>query len=198
MPIVVRDLSEILGPPRKRWTRPEYEALSSIELLNQQRLELIEGELINKTGKGRAHVNALVLLREWLASIFGTLCVIPGSPIDVAPKDNPTSEPQPDLIVQSRDITHFTERNPGPEDLYLVIEIGDASLSFDLSTKAGLYARAGIAEYWVLDIAGRRMIVHRDPRDGRYTSTFAYEVNESVSPLAAPESALRVGDAFPQ
>jgi Uma2 family endonuclease len=198
MPTAVTETSIHRNSLRKRWTRAEYEALSSVELLNQQRLELVEGELINKMGKGRPHVNALVLLLRSLTRVFGDLRVVPESPIDVSSEDNPTSEPEPDLIVLTRDITQFPKHNPKPEDLQMVIEIADSGLYFDLTTKAGLYARAGITEYWVLDTASRRMIVHRDPRDGRYTSTLAYGADESIAPLAAPDSAFRVGDAFPQ
>jgi len=89
------------------------------------------------------------------------------------------------------------QENPGPEDLRLVIEVADTTLGFDLTTKAALYARAGIVEYWVLDMAGRRMIVHREPQGARYASVAAYSSEESVAPLAAPESSLRIRDAFP-
>ena len=75
--------------------------------------------------------------------------------------------------------------------------MADSTLGFDLTTKAALYARAGIVEYWVLDVAGRRMIVHRDPQAGGYASVVAYGVEEGVAPLAAPESWLRIKDAFP-
>jgi Uma2 family endonuclease len=91
---------------------------------------------------------------------------------------------------------HFTRKRPQPDDLHLAIEVAESTLGFDLRTKAALYARAGIVEYWVLDIAGRRMIVHRDPQLGRYASVVAYGTDESVAPLAAPDSRLRVGDAF--
>src|SRR5205085_9394059 len=116
----------------------------------------------------------------------------------VAPQDNPTSEPEPDLIVLSRDRTHFKQRNAGPKDLQLVIEVAASTLGFDLRTKSALYARAGIIDYWVLDISGRRMIVHREPQAGRFLSIAAYSVEESVAPLAAPGSPFRIRDAFPE
>ena len=197
MPTALIEIPPRQGPPRKRWTRTEYDALSSSGLLNDQKLELIEGELINKMGKGRPHVNSLVLMQGWLISVFGLRQVNPEASIDVAPEDNPTSEPQPDLIVLKRDLSHFQRDNPGPRDLALVIEIADSSLNFDLTIKAALYARAGIIEYWVLDIGGRRMIVHRDPQGGRYLSVAAYSDEESVAPLAAPGSSFRIRDAFP-
>src|SRR5947209_7069527 len=95
---------------------------------------------------------------------FGERFVHPESPIDVAPEDNPTNEPEPDLIVLNRDLSNFSSANPRPQDLHLVVEVSDTTLNFDLTIKTALYARAGIVEYWVLDVSGRRLIVHRDPQ----------------------------------
>ncbi|MGI8743827.1 MAG: Uma2 family endonuclease [Bryobacteraceae bacterium] len=120
------------------------------------------------------------------------------APINVAPEDNPTNEPEPDLIVLNRHLSHFTSSNPRPEDLHLVVEVADATLSFDLTTKAALYARAGIVEYWALDVRARRLIVHRNPRMGSYTTILVYAEHEGVAPLAAPDSEFRVGQAFPE
>lgn len=117
------------------------------------------------------------------------------APIDVAPEDNPTNEPEPDLIVLSKPSREFKD-NPQPSDLRLVVEISDSNLSFDLTTKAGLYARAKIVEYWVVDIPGRRIIVHRDPQEGQYRSVIAYAEQESVKPLASPDHEFAVGSAF--
>ncbi len=184
-------------PRRKRWTRTECGGLQSMGLLDQRHYELVEGELIDKMGKNRPHVNSLVLLMAWLQQVFGVPYVNPEAPIDVAPSDNPTSEPEPDLIVLNRDLSNFQNGNPRPADLALVVEIADSTLSFDLNTKARLYARAGIVEYWVLDIAERRVIVHRDPAAGKYQSVSAYAEHEPVSPLAAPGAEFRAALAFP-
>ena len=132
-------------------------------LLDQQRLELVEGELISKMGKKRPHVNALTLVQGWLVQVFGL---------------------------------HFTP-NPRAQDLRLVVEIADTSLNFDLTVKAALYARAKVFEYWVLDVVGRRLLVHRNPRSGAYADITVYDQHESVSPLAAPHASFRVADAFP-
>jgi len=196
MPTTFIELPANLDPRRKRWTRLEYDELYSSAWLNGQRLELIEGEVLDKMGKKRPHGNSLKLLRRWLDVVFGWRLVDHEMPIDVAPEDNPSNEPEPDLIVLKRDMSDFTKENPRPEDLQLVVEVADSSLGLDLTTKAALYARAGIVEYWVLDVAGRRLIVHRDPQAGRYRSVVAYGEHESVAPLGAPESFLRVGDVF--
>jgi len=196
MPTTLMDFPAQAQPPRKRWTRAECEALDASGLLNGQRLELVEGELINKMGKNQPHVMLLAALRDWLQGVFGARRVLTEAPIDVAPEDNPTNEPEPDLIVLKCDRSHFPTEKPRPEDLDLVVEVADSTLYFDLNTKAALYARAGIADYWVLDVNGRRMIVHRDPREGRFASVVVYGSDESVAPLAAPGSVLKIGDAL--
>jgi Uma2 family endonuclease len=186
------------GPRRKRWTRSECAALEATGMFDQQRLELIEGELIDKMGQKRPHVNSLTLLAGWLMQAFGGRYVNLAAPIDVAPEDNPTNEPIPDAIVLRPDYSAFRSAKPQPQDLRLVVEVADTTLAFDLTVKAALYARAGIVEYWVLDVTGRRLVVHRDPQAGKYRSIVAYSEHESVAPLSAPDSPFRVGDAFPE
>jgi len=185
-----------LDPPRKRWTRAECVALEASGLWDQQRLELVHGELISKMGKKRPHVNALVAVEAWLVRTFGPQFVNPETPIDVAPEDNPTNEPEPDFGVLSKPSREFQDANPRPGDLRLVVEISDSTLGFDLTTKAELYARAGVVEYWVIDVAARRLIVHRESREGLYRSVTAYGEEETVTPLASPGPEFRVGDAF--
>jgi Uma2 family endonuclease len=185
------------NPPRKRWTRAECAGLDAAGLLNRQHLELIEGELIDKKGKNRPHVNALTLMQAWLLRVFGERFVNPNAPIDVSPEDNPANEPEPDLIVPNRDFLSFRSANPGPQDLHLAVEVADTTLYFDLTTKAALYARAGIAEYWVLDVSGRRLIVHRQPQSGKYLAILVYDEQESVAPFAAPHAMFKAADAFP-
>jgi Uma2 family endonuclease len=168
--------------------------------IDLERVELIEGELIDKMGKNRPHVNTAALLTAWLIQVFGGLRVNAEAPIDVAPEDNPTNQPVPDLIVLTRNYiaSDFRSTTPQPTDLDLVIEIADTSLAFDLTVKAALYARAGIVEYWVLDVPGRRLIVHRDPQSGQYGSVTAYNEQEGVAPLGAPSSTFQVRNVFPE
>lgn len=146
-------------------------------------------------GKDWPHVSAVTLLRAWLAGVFGNSFVIQEAPINVAPEDNPTSEPEPDIIVLERELRSFTG-DPQPDDLRLAVEVSDTTLHFDLTIKAALYARAGIVEYWVLDVTGKRLIVHRDPQGGIYSSVLAFGQEESVSPLAVPDANFRVGDVL--
>jgi Uma2 family endonuclease len=189
------DLPAPQSPRRKRWTRAECEILDSLGLLAGEHLELIDGELINKKGRTSRHVISGMLLHEWLVGIFEFWHVLSHETIDVAPRDNPSNEPEPDLVVLRESFVELKAR-PQPENVLLVIEVADSTLSFDLATKAPLYARAGIPEYWVLDVNNRRFIVHREPIDGTYTSVLVYHEEESVAPLAAPRSEFRVAAAF--
>ncbi len=186
-----------IEPPRKRWTRAECDAFQATGLWDQQHFELVEGELISKMGKNRPHVVTMNAVRGWLITVFGNPFVDTEISIDVAPEDNPTSEPQPDIVVYTRPSKEFPKGNPKPTDLRLVVEISDSTVGFDLKTKADLYARAGIIEYWVFDIPASRLIVHRDPQNGLYKSVIVYNSQEAVAPMAASQSEFHVGDAFP-
>ena len=79
----------------------------------------------------------------------------------------------------------------------LVVEVSDTTLRFDRTTKAALYARAGIREYWIVDITGRQVLVHRQPAAEGYAEIAAYTADESVAPLALPDEAVRVADLLP-
>jgi Uma2 family endonuclease len=184
-------------PPRKRWNRAECERLEAADI-DLQHVELIEGELIDKMGKNRPHVGTAALLTAWLIQVFGALRVNAEAPIDVAPEDNPINQPVPDVIVVKREYSESRSwtATPQPQDLDLAAEIADTSLAFDLTVKAALYARAGIAEYWVLDVPGRRLIVHRDPQSDQYGSVTAYNEQEGVAPLGAPNSIFQVRGVF--
>lgn len=193
--MLVALLEPLESPPRKRWTRAECDKLESMGWFIGQRFELIDGELISTMGKNRPHVVGLLLIHEWLVSVFRFRRVQQEANIDVAPEDNALNEPEPDLVVLGESRTKYSE-NPRPQDVLVVVEVSDTTLSFDLGKKARLYARAGIADYWVLDVNKRRLIVHREPVGGNYTSVLSYRHSESVAPLASPESLFRVAAAF--
>ncbi len=184
------------SPRRKQWTRTELSGIEAAGLLVNQKLELIEGELIQKMGKNRPHCAGLLLMLQYLAGVFTLSRIQPEMPIDVHPEDNPTSEPEPDLAVYNRHVNSIRSGNHVAADALLVCEISDTSLAFDLRTKANLYARAGIIEYWVLDVNNPRLIVHREPSMTGYLSVQVYRPDESIAPLAAPHAQTLVSAFF--
>ena len=187
----------VVSPPRVRLTRADCAVLELAGRFDHQKIELIDGDLIDKMRKNWPHVTYLILLQNWLVQTFGFLYVAPEAPINVSPEDNPTNEPMPDLMVLNRPCTEFEGKNkPSPSDVRLLAEISDTTLRFDMTAKAGLYARAGIAEYWVLDIGGRRLAVHRDVKHGEYQSITWHAEDEVVTPLSASEAQLVVSSLF--
>jgi Uma2 family endonuclease len=101
------------------------------------------------------------------------------------------TDPEPDFAV----IAGTPRGSSGhPTTADLLVEVADSSLSFDTNEKRLLYARAGIREYWVVDVNGRRLLVHRDPQGGDYASQQALGPADAVSPLTAPAAAVRVAD----
>ena len=182
-------------PPRKLWTRAECEVMGRLGIVDLEQHELIGGRLIVKAGKQGPEMRAIASIVSWLRSINGETFVVQGPSIFVHPEDSPTNEPEPDAVVLNRSLLEM-DRLPGPEELLLVAEVSGVFLGFDLKVKGELYARAGIAEYWILDLNERRVIVHRRPEGGRYMERWAYLEDEMVSTLGAPEVCIRVGDLF--
>jgi Uma2 family endonuclease len=181
----MESLPLMMDAPRKKWPRADCDAMESIGLLQDDRLELVDGELIRMI-KARPHCNAQRTLFLWLLKVPGPDFVIENEPIDVLREDNPRNEPVPDIAVLNRSFEEFPVNNPGPADLRLIVEVASVSLYLDLNSKSSIYARAG-----------RRLIVHRRPESGAYLEVTVYAANEFVSPLAAPDARFRVGDAFP-
>ncbi len=183
-------------PSRKRWTRTECERLESMGIFEGHNYELVDGELIDKMGKNQPHTVWLAALRDWLIRNFPER-VLTESAIDVSPEDRPTNEPQPDLLVLKRPYRLFLTDRPGPADISLLVEVADTSFAFDTKVKAALYARAGIADYWVVDVTTERLIAFRDPADGAYRTMTVCKADQSIAPLAAPTQSLKLTDLFP-
>jgi Uma2 family endonuclease len=91
------------------------------------------------------------------------------SAIDVAAEDNRLSEPEPDLILTAKGVREY-ETNPSPGEVRLLVVVSDSTVSYDLCKKAPIYACAEIIEYWVVDLPGKLVHVHREPEHGRYAS----------------------------
>lgn len=170
--------------------------MAELGLVDRERYELIEGVLNEKMAKKRPHTNVLTYLLRWLSASFGFERVNVEAAIDVRPEDDPTSEPEPDAIVLARPTREYRQANPQPADILLLVEVSDTTLEFDKEVKANLYARAGIQEYWISDVNGKQLLVHRDPGPNGYRSVIAYSGADQIAPLAAPDHALSVSTLF--
>jgi Uma2 family endonuclease len=198
-------MPRLLGPTREpkvpapnpvRWTRRQCDAIREAGVLSD-RYELIDGEIISKMGQNPPHPFALGELDDWLAAVFGSRHVRIQAPIDLRGADPEHNEPEPDIAVTRHPRHSYLNRHPTAEDLLLIVEVSDTTVRFDRITKAQLYAEGGVEEYWVLDMPGRQMFVHRRPGPAGYGEVTVYSAEEQVATLARPGSAVRVADLLP-
>jgi Uma2 family endonuclease len=183
-------------PPgaRRKLTREACHALEAAGIIEPERYELIDGEVIPKMPKTQLHTVVLQLLVKWLRTVFGDEEVGQEAPIGLGAELDRINAPEPDAIVLKRPLVEFQPIAPQPRDLLSVLEVSLTTRDYDLGAKASLYAAAGIVEYWVLDLRDSRIVVHREPAGDRYLSIVAYAADEAVSPLAAPGASVRLID----
>lgn len=189
------------SPPRRLWTRAEYERAGEIGLFGpEERLELIAGEVIQKmTPQHSRHASGVQYAGDALRAAFGAGFVVR---VQLPLALGGDSEPEPDVAVVPGEASDYVARHP--TSAVLVVEIADTTLRFDRSTKASLYASFGIAEYWIVNLADRVLEVHRRPQPRssepfghQYGEVVRLKIEETVSPLAAPSAQIRVADLIP-
>jgi Uma2 family endonuclease len=182
------------------WTRVEYERLIDAEILGpEERIELLGGQMIVKEPQDSPHATAILLVQRALALAFGPgWTVRPQMPVAL----DDESEPEPDVCVVPGEPQHYRDAHPAHPAL--IVEVALSRLAFDREHKGSLYARAGIADYWIVNIRDRRLEVYRDPvpdagaRFGwHYGRAVTLTADESIAPLAADGAAVIVGDLLP-
>src|SRR5262245_24342393 len=132
----------------RKWTRVEYDRLVEAEILGpEDRIELLGGQLIVKEPQYSPHATAIQLVQRTLQSVFGPgWSVRPQMPIAL----DDESEPEPDVAVVRGDPRDYRDAHPARP--VLVVEVAQSRLRFDRQHKGGLYARAGLPEYWIVNI----------------------------------------------
>jgi Uma2 family endonuclease len=145
-----------------RLTVEQYHAMGEAGILgSQDRVELIEGLIVNKMGKGQPHIIVTEILARMLYRIvpdgwFPSM----QNPVTIAETN---SEPEPDVKIVRGDILDYLNRRVTPGDLVLAVEVSDSSVNIDQTTKKMLYARAGIPVYWLINLPAWRIEVYSDP-----------------------------------
>lgn len=177
-----------------RFSVEEYHKLGEVGILGENdRIELLNGELVLMAPIGKRHAQSVRRMINRLTKLFGDLCFIDaGNPVVL----DGFSEPQPDVLFVRFEIDETGEL-PGPEDVYAVVEVADSSLRYDTTAKLAAYARAGIREYWIVNLADNVVEVHRDPVGDRYTVSFHAKPGEKLAPLAFPDREIDVEDILP-
>ncbi len=158
-----------------------------------RRLEFIRGEICEMNPPGPWHESVVDALDEWSHESLPRRAVRIRVQNSIGLPELETA-PQPDLAwVARRD---FRRKRPTANDVLLVIEVSDSTLEYDTGVKADLYAAAGIADYWVVNIPEQCVEVRRDPSGGRYRTLTTFADDQDVRPLAFPDVALRPGELF--
>jgi Uma2 family endonuclease len=191
---------EARSPRLRRWSRREYEQLVERSFFRpDERLELLDGLLLVKEPQSSAHMTAVRLAEEALRAAFGAgWDVRAQGPIALDPR----SEPEPDVSVVRGSPRDY--RDAHPTSPVLVVEVALASLRLDRTRKCRAFARAGVPEYWIVNLVDRVLEVHREPgrldeARGRrgYRSVRTLGPEAAVSPLGAPAARVAVADLLP-
>jgi Uma2 family endonuclease len=176
----------------KYYTLEEYHRLGDIGVLGEDdRVELIEGEVVTLEAITGPHMWGVIRLthalmdsskRAWIASVQNPVHLFSDT------------EPQPDIALLRLDV----DRSSVPEaaDVYLIVEVSDTTLSYGRGRKRRLYARAGIPEYWILDINGRRILRHTGLDKGDYHVVDQFVSGDTIDSLVLPAIRLSVAALF--
>ncbi len=153
---------------RRAITVAEYHRMGEVGILTEDdRVELIEGELIAMSPIGSGHSGTMNALTHSLVQAIGQRGVVGvQNPVVL---DN-LSEPQPDFAVLKPRDDYYRSATPRPDDVLLIIEVADSSLTYDRRVKRSLYARHGIPEFWIVNLTANEVEICRAPENGQYSS----------------------------
>lgn len=184
----------------RRWTRAEYDRLIELGVFRSgEHLELLDGHLIVGEPQGSLHATAVGLVDDALRACFGDGWVV-RCQMPIALDDE--SEPEPDVAVVPGARRDYAADHPSRP--VLLVEVAESSLSDDRATKGALYARAGIADYWILNLRERVLEVYRNPparslalAAWRYRDVTILGETASIAPLARPDVPVDVATLLP-
>ena len=181
-----------IQPERRLFTVDEYYAMAKAGILaREERVELIDGEIIVMAPIGDDHLASVDIGNRFLVRAVGDRAIVR---VQGSIRLDERTQPQPDFaLLKDRD-DFYRSGAPGPDDVLLLIEVSYSSLSYDRNIKQRLYARFGIVESWIVNLRDGTIEVYTDPVGGEYTVTRVFRPGETVSPASFPDIALSVSD----
>jgi Uma2 family endonuclease len=188
------------APVRRLWTVHEFEHAIDAGIFGpDERLELIHGEILHKMPQNSPHSSGISAIEAALRPLFVTGSYLR---IQMPLVLGEYERPEPDVAVVPGAWRDYTRSHP--TTALLVVEVADTTLLADRRDKAAIYAGAGIADYWILNLPERRLEVYRRPEPGatekaswRYAEMTPYSDQEAIAPLAMPQSTISVADLLP-
>jgi Uma2 family endonuclease len=173
--------------PRRLFTVDEYYEMARVGILKpDERVELLDGEIVPMYPIGSPHAWCVKRLIKAFSPIDDRAILSVQDPLRL----NDRSEPEPDIVLLQPDTPQ--DRHPEPADVLLVIEVADSPIRIDRRRKLPMYARAGIFEYWIVDLNADRIEVYRGPARSRYRSVTLLRRGDTVSPIFAPDLVVDV------
>ena len=174
----------------KKFTVYDFHRMGEAGILSEDdRVELLEGEIIEMTPIGSRHAACVSRLNRILTSQLGPTAIVSvQNPIRL----NDRSEPQPDIALLKPRPDFYAEAHPKPDDILLVIEVADTSVELDRETKLPLYAKAGIPEVWIVALTQRSVEIYRQPDAQGYNSISRLNDLEQAIPEAFPKLRIPV------
>jgi Uma2 family endonuclease len=171
----------------KKWKVDELLAIDKAGLLNpEKRFELIEGELYEMP-IGENHASILMRLNSILVPQFAGRALVN---IQNLLRLGEFGLPQPDLALLEPSPDFYAQRHPEPSNVYLLIEIADSTLKYDQEVKLPSYARHGVREVWIVDVAAGQTLVYRNPQGSGYQTLEVVPAGQPIHPSAFPEDAI--------
>jgi len=157
----------------------------------EERVELIEGRIVRRETMNPPHASIMLRMTQKLVQALDRRVLVLQQLPFVA---NALSKPFPDFALLNVRDDYYAERLPGPDDVVAVIEVSDSRLRFDRGEKLRLYAKAGIPEYWIVDVKKKRIEVYREPHDLGYAPPLVVEKGGQVSFTAFPDLVIAVDE----
>ena len=172
-----------------KWTVADYHRIIAAGILEERNVELIGGEIVEMAPEGESHAYCSDEAGEYLIYLLGDRAKVrQGKPITLLLSN---SEPEPDIAIIQRLGQDYREHHPYPENIFWLIEYSNSTLSKDLGIKNQIYAAAGIAEYWVINLRTMELIVFRSPTDEGYQLRETL-TQGNINPLAFPDVAVSI------
>lgn len=178
---------------RQLFTVAEYYKMAEVGIIKStDRVELINGDIIPMSPIKSPHAGIVDFLVEMLVITLHGEYVIKGqNPLRLSN----TSEPEPDIVVAKFRKDRYASKHPRPKDVFLLIEVSDSTLDKDRKIKLPLYAKAGIPEYWIINIPKKQIEVYREPTDKKYATKKIYKKSQKVKSEAV-DFEIKVSDIF--
>jgi Uma2 family endonuclease len=175
---------------KRRFTADEYHRMGEAGILSEDdRVELIDGEVVAMTPIGPRHAGCVIkAIEAFFAAAGSNALVAPQNPVALGVYD----EPQPDVVLLRRRADYYTTAHPGPDDTLLIVEIADSSIDYDRNLKAGVYAAAGIPEYWVVDLNADVVWRYTSPERHAFRHVESYRRGHSLTPQLLPSCVIAV------